>query len=167
MSNIQRTGRGLLPVGGAGFRRDGLRDGRGWSISDGAGAQGLFNFCKNPVGSLELARPDRHHLPTETPELSPVPDVVGDVAREFVRPEFPVALRRGCDLAVPVPMPKAPVDEDHGSVFRQDDVGRSGQAADVDSKPITGPVEQGSHGSFGARVLALDLRHEPAAFRDG
>ena len=59
----------------------------------------------------ELAFPDDDHAPAQTADTGDVFLVVGDVPREFVRPEFPVGLGGGGDLAVPVPVPETAVSE--------------------------------------------------------
>lgn len=68
--------------------------------------------------------------------------IVGDVAGKLVPPELPMALRGCCSLASLMPMPKTPVDEDDRSVLWQDDVGLPWQAGDMDSEPVSSPMEK-------------------------
>jgi hypothetical protein len=61
--------------------------------------------------------------------------ISGDVSIEFLNPKFSVRLGRRRDTAAFVSVPKAAVDEDDRTIFRENDVGLPGQAPSMDSKP--------------------------------
>lgn len=82
---------------------------------------------------LELAFPDDGHAPAEAAEMLAV---VRDVPRELVRPEFPVAFWGGGVLAALVPVPEAAMDEDHGAVLGQYDVGFAGEIRNMEPKAV-------------------------------
>jgi len=88
-----------------------------------------------------------------------MPAVVGDIPRELVRPESPVALGGGGVLASLVPVPEAPVHKDHGPVFGQGDIRLAGEGGNMEPEAMARAMEQRAHGAFRAGVLALDFRH--------
>jgi hypothetical protein len=49
-------------------------------------------------------------------------DVVGNVSVEFCLPPFGAGFWGGGSFAPFMPMPEAAVDEDHGFIFRQDNI---------------------------------------------
>jgi hypothetical protein len=64
-----------------------------------------------------------------------------------------------------VPMPKASMDEDHFSIFREDQVWVAGQIASVQSIAKPPAVQFPPYDHFGPCILALDPGHQGAARR--
>mgnify|MGYP001099814085 CR=1 FL=1 len=85
----------------------------------------------------ELAFPDDGHAPAQAAEAADVPAVVRNVPGELLRPELPVALGGGCNLATLVPVPEAAVDENDGPVFGQDDVRLAGEIRSVEPEAVS------------------------------
>lgn len=63
-------------------------------------------------------------------------------------PEVNARFRRIRELAPPMPVPEAAVDEDHGFVLRQYDVGLAGQVAAVQAEAVAHAVQQRAHGEL-------------------
>ena len=116
-----------------------------------------MNSGKDLVGVPELAFPDDPHAPAQTAEAPDVLLVVRDVPRELLRPELPVALGGGGLLAPLVPVPEATVDEDHGLVFRQNEVRLAGEVRSVEPETVPRAVQQATNLPLRAGVLAPDL----------
>lgn len=82
--------------------------------------------------------------------------VVCNISREFLRPVLPVALGGGCDLASFVPVPETAMDENHGPVFRQDDVRLAGEGGHVKPEAVSRAVQKAADFTLRAGVLAPD-----------
>jgi len=59
-------------------------------------------------------------------------------------------------------MPEAAVNKDHGPVFRQNNIGCSGQIPAMQPEPISDCMESGPDDDFRFCVLAADCSHIPA-----
>jgi hypothetical protein len=79
-------------------------------------------------------------------------------------PKFYSRLRRRRAGASWMTMPEATMDEDHGLVFREYDVGPAWQICTVEAKAISQPVKQAAHCQLGARIRPLHFGHICAAF---
>jgi hypothetical protein len=83
------------------------------------------------------------------------------IPAEFLQPEL--ASIRWC-RAIPatvVPMPEAAVDEDHGFVFRENNIRLSWKVLHMQTEPIPHPMQEAAHDEFRARVLATNPAHVP------
>lgn len=78
---------------------------------------------------------------------------------DFVGPELRVGFWDGVELASLVAVPEAAVDENGGAVSRQDDVGRSGEGADILAEAESAMEQFPADHNFRARVLRPDVRH--------
>ena len=87
--------------------------------------------------------------------------IIGNVPFKLLFPEGFVAFGgRGVFTAF-VPVPETAVDENHGAVFRQDDIRFTRQGADVFADAVAGAVEHGADEDFGFGVFAAYPRHIP------
>lgn len=68
-------------------------------------------------------------MPSQFAELLFVVSIASSVAFNFLFPKCAVGLRYAEFRAVFMAVPEAPMDEDHGPVFRQDNVGPPRQRA--------------------------------------
>lgn len=93
--------------------------------------------------------------------------IVPRVAVELRLPELNAAFWHRRALAVLVPVPEAPVDEDDGLVFRQNDVGRTRQTAHVLSETEPHPMEHRTEPDFNRGVPTPYPAHDPAALHFG
>jgi hypothetical protein len=64
-------------------------------------------------------------------------------------------------------VPKAPVNEDGLSPLAEDNIGTTGQVADVQAIPKACGVKEPAHGHLGRCVLRTHQRHLSAAFEAG
>ena len=62
-----------------------------------------------------------------------------------------------------MPMPEAPMHEDHGLVLWQDNVGFAGQGVDVDAETVAHAVQHRADDQFRLCVAAFDPGHVPTA----
>lgn len=82
-------------------------------------------------------------------------------------PPRPARFRQTEMRAVLVSVPEAAVNEDHGVVFRQDDVGSAGKRfvfRAVHREAVAHAVQHGAQGEFGFRIPPAYPRHDLAAF---
>src|SRR5437762_9045069 len=61
-----------------------------------------------------------------------------------------------------MPMPEAAVNENHGFVFRKNDIRATWQLLSMQPKAITHPMQQPSHSHFRRCILSPDPAHIPA-----
>ena len=115
-----------------------------------------------PYRRLQLALPYGHHPPTHLLQFRLVAFVALLVASDFLLPILAVGMR---DMPVHLmPMPKAPVDENHDTILAQHDVRRTRQPLHVLAVTVTARKEVTPHNPLRLRVLALDFRHDGGAF---
>ena len=106
-------------------------------------------------------------MPPEAKKCSFIPEIPGLVAFDFLFPPSVSRFRQAEVGAVLMPMPEAAVDEDDGAVFRQDEIGFTGEgfvARAVDREAIAEAVEHRTQRQFGFRVPTADARHDLRAF---
>lgn len=105
------------------------------------------------------AFPDGDDVPSALQELVFFLQVAGFIGRDFLFPPCGVGFRYVECRAVFVSAPEASVDEDHGSVFREDDVRFARQkfvAWTVDRESVAEAVEHRAQCEFRLRVPAPD-----------
>ena len=112
---------------------------------------------------VRFALPDHEHVPTLGPQCILVSSVTFDVGAKFVLPVRGPRLRARRSSTPRVPVPEAPVNEDHLAPAREDQVGRPGQVAAVESEAIAESMREPPHAHLGDRVPPLDARHQGAA----
>jgi len=100
-----------------------------------------FQALEDFFGVFELAFPDGEDTPALFSQFADMFFVVGDVALEFLPPEFFVGFRHAGDFAAFMAMPEAAVDEDDGLVLSEDNIGFSGQILPVQAEPVAGAME--------------------------
>lgn len=83
------------------------------------------------------------------------------VLRQFIPPEFDIALRQSGELAIGVlvAMPKAAVDENDRPVLREDDVRFPRQGGLIYSETKSVPVKKGADQNLGAGILRFYSGH--------
>lgn len=119
----------------------------------GAGAQRAF--------------PDGDDVPALLAEGFFVAQVAGTVAVDLAFPPCAAGRGQAEGGTMLMPVPEAAVDEDHGAVFRQDDVGFSGKEyvfRAVDREAVAEPVEHRAQGEFRLGVAPADAGHDLGAF---
>jgi hypothetical protein len=85
------------------------------------------------------------------------------VLRELRIPEFNSRFWCVGKPATSMAMPKTAVYEDDGLPARKDDIGPSGQAATMEPKPKSLPVQHGPNSELGSGVATLDPPHVPTS----
>lgn len=110
--------------------------------------------------ALDLVFPDANYQPTLTAQFPKVAAVPTPVAFDFL---LPVGAERASPTWESPTVPVIAIDEhDH---FRRDEhqVGLTREPTRVFAEPQPACMEQAPDGQLGARVLAPDQRHGPAA----
>ena len=85
--------------------------------------------------------------------------VIGDVSIKFFLPPFGSCFWGGAAVASCMPVPEAAVDKDDGVIFRQNDVGFTGQVFAVPAEAVAGAVEHGADEQFVFRVFTFYRPH--------
>lgn len=102
-------------------------------------------------------------MPAEGADGVFVPEVAGLVALDLRLPEGVAGFREAEVGTVFMPVPETAVDEDDGTVFRQDQVGPAGErpvVRPVDREAVAETVEHGSQGEFRLGVATPDAGHD-------
>ncbi len=120
-----------------------------------------FKFCL----ILCLAFPNDQYVPSEIPETPLHPSIPANVVIEFRLPVLRPGLRTRRSLATGMAMPKASMNKDDLAPRGEDEVGRAGEVASVQTEAIAERVGQAADAHFRFRVLAANARHERAASR--
>lgn len=120
----------------------------------GKALQGLF-----AVPGLELALPHLDDVPTHAAQLEAFGKVALAVALNLGLPEVGAGLGKDGVAAAFMTMPEAAVHEDDGAVLAEHDVGRAGQAADVDAEAEPPGKQVLAHQDLGLGVTAADAGH--------
>jgi len=118
----------------------------------------------------DRALPYRDHMPALFAKRVFVPQVAGAVAIDLEFPPCEPGFRQAEVGTVFVPVPEAAVDEDDGAVFRQDEVGFTGQGTvfrAVDGEAIAEPVEHRAQGEFRLGIATADAGHDIGALFRG
>ena len=76
---------------------------------------------------MKDARPHRHHMPPKPSQLHFVGGIACDVSFNLLFPKGAAGFGHAEFRAMFMPVPEAAMDEDHGAVFGQHDVGRPGR----------------------------------------
>ena len=84
-------------------------------------------------GRFQLTFPDHDHVPAGIPQNAVILLVSGFVCADLVLPEFDIRFRHAEFAAAVVSVPETAVDEDHGLVFPQNDVGSAGDVLHVEA----------------------------------
>lgn len=111
----------------------------------------LMQFCDDSFHcgvedfAFQFAFPDGDYAPGEGFEALVVESVTFFVFPDLIHPEVGVGFGRCVVFAAFVAVPEAAVDEYHGAIFGQEDVGSAGEGLDVDTKAKTGAEERLSH----------------------
>ena len=84
-------------------------------------------------GRFQLAFPDHDHVPAGFPQNAVILLVAFLVGTDLVLPEFDIRFRHDEFAAAVVSVPETAVDEDHGAVFPQNDVGSAGDVLHVEA----------------------------------
>ena len=101
-------------------------------------------------------------MPSQFAELLFVGSIASSVTFNFLFPKCAVGLRHAEFRAMFMPVPEAAMDEDHGAVFGQHDVGPAGQAAiflAIHREAVAKPMEHRAHRKLRLGVAAADARH--------
>jgi hypothetical protein len=102
--------------------------------------------------STRSGRRSSHSHNVLTDHLSRRPPIPHDVRRE---PRLPERRAGGWGRRIPappMPMPEAPVDENHGAAARKDEIRRAGKVADIEPEPVAEPVQNRLEGEIRRRV---------------
>jgi hypothetical protein len=110
-----------------------------------------------------LAFPNHEHTPAELAERGFGAGVTPSIGPEFGYPNGPSGFRSGGPRAALVAVPEATVNEHHGPVSRQDDVGRAGQSPRTHSEAEPGPMKERPDAQFRGGVARADSRHDSAS----
>ncbi len=90
---------------------------------------------------LYLTLPDHQSGPAGSCKPGYVSGISSNVFVEFLLPEFGIRRRTLCPWTPHVSMPKTAMNKDDFLVFRQNDVGISGEVRSVDSKAMAHAVK--------------------------
>jgi hypothetical protein len=105
-------------------------------------------------------------MPPDASKFHSVGGIACDVSFDLLFPKGASGFRYAEFRAMFMAVPEAPMDEDHGPVFRQDDVRPAGQRAVLGAvycESVAKPVEHRSHRKFRLGVAAADARHHERA----
>jgi len=111
----------------------------------------LMQFCDDSFHygvedfAFQFAFPDGDYALGEGFEPLIVQGISFLVFSDLVHPEVGVGFGRCVVFAAFVAVPEAAVDEYHGAILGQDDVGSAGEGLDVDTKAKTGAEERLAH----------------------
>ena len=106
-------------------------------------------------------------MPAELAELVFIPQVAGLVSLDLCPPPVTAGFGEAEIWAILMAVPEAAVDEDDGAVFRQDEVGFSGEGfviRPVDGESVAEAVEHRSQGELRLGVASPDAGHDFGAF---
>ena len=114
----------------------------------------FFNECR-----FQLTFPDHDHVPSGFPQNAVILLVACLVGADFVFPEFDIRFRHDEFVAAVVTVPETAVDEDHGAVFPQNDVGSAGDVLHVQAVAVAVLPQPFADEDFRLGVFAADVRH--------
>ncbi len=125
------------------------------------GVDDLFEW--QACSATDCTFPDMADPPSHDGKCAGNPGITGVVALEFGCPPVSVGGWHTEHGAMVVGMPEAAIDEDDGSVFRQDDVGSAGIASVIDAVAETAGKQCLAHQHFWSGVFCPDMRHDAVA----
>jgi hypothetical protein len=143
----------LAPAGGIVESRRFCRNGRFLRSQDSP------EFCEKAKPLFRLALPYSDHAPAKVGKLTFDAAVPPYISIKFLFPILDIALRHGSFGAVLMPVPETAMHENHGSVFRQDDIGIAGKIVPVEPEPKTVPMKEPAHQQFGSRIGGANFAH--------
>lgn len=111
-----------------------------------------------PRCRFQLALPNRHYSPTHLFQRFLVTSVTLLVALYLLPPKVDIGMRQMPVHLVPVP--KAPVYENHNAILAQHDIRRAGQALHVLTVTVTAREEVTADNPLGFRIPAPYPRHD-------
>lgn len=111
----------------------------------------------------ERALPHRCHAPSRFQQLRLHLPIPSDIGFELGCPELSSGRWRRGVPALFMPMPVAAVHEDHGIVFRQNQIRPSNDVLRVQAISESSRMQGAAQSEFGLRVLPPDPRHHPRA----
>jgi hypothetical protein len=116
---------------------------------------------------LQRTFPNDRRTPSKVAEHRGMACVSGDISLEFLLPIICVFLWSSGVPAAIVPVPEATVNEYHGPVFREDQIGRAWQISYVKPVPESPGEQKGAKHSFRPSIFVANARHYAAALRGG
>ena len=118
-------------------------------------------------GRFQLTFPDHYHFPAGFPQNAVILLVSGFVCADLVLPEFDIRFRHDEFAAAVVPVPETAVDEDHGAVFPQNDVGSAGDVLHVEAVADAVLPQPFADEDFRLGVFAADAGHAVVTLGEG
>lgn len=116
---------------------------------------------------LQGAFPNDSHTPSKVVKHCCMARVPVDISPEFLLPEFAVRLWRGGVATAFVPVPETAVNEYHGPVFREHQIGRARQISYVKPVPKSPGEQNGAKHPLRPSIFPANARHHAAALRGG
>lgn len=136
-----------------------------WIAESGCGEQ-LRDFFDEPLAGTSIfegALPDGDDVPALVEDGGFVAEIAGLIPFDFHGPEIDAGFRKAEGGAILMPVPEAAVNEDNGAVFREDNVGFSGQCfifRAVDCETVAEPVEHRSKSQLWLGVPPANAGHD-------
>jgi hypothetical protein len=93
---------------------------------------------------VDSTLPDHNDSPAEPAQECQITCIASRIAGKFCLPITPITLRL-TGYRTSMSMPKAPVDQDNGPIFSENNVGFTRQGPDVQSESKPGPMKVGPH----------------------
>ena len=115
-------------------------------------SQSLFTCCRT-----QLAFPHSHHFPSHFSQFGLVALVTAAVTSDFILPKFHIRVREMPIDAMPVP--EAPMNENHDSILALHNIGRTRQPFHIFQVTISARIKITAHYKLGLCILAPDLSH--------
>lgn len=128
-----------------------------------ASAQESLDSVGDLVGIAKLAFPDHQYAPVESMELPTIRGVSSSVAFELVEPELAAGSWHDLSVRTAMPVPEAAVDEDHGVMARQHEIGAAGQRPIMQAVTIAHRVDETPNNHLGLRICSADRPHVAAS----
>ena len=101
---------------------------------------------------MSFTLPDLNHAPARLLEFLPGINIPPDVPGEFGNPVFLVRCRHFGKPASSMLVPETPMNEDHRSVFWENQIRRAGQIATMKSESKTETMQNPPHSPFWGSV---------------
>src|ERR1700730_6939664 len=115
--------------------------------------QETFDPLQTSFWSFQIALPHNQHLPPHTPQSSNIALVTFAVTFQLRLPKFQVTFWQAAQSTFRVVVPKAAMDENSLSSFRENDVGTTWQTLNIKAIPITGTVKCSTQYAFRRSML--------------
>lgn len=109
---------------------------------------------------VDLTLPHGEDSPTAAAQRTSLAFVSLTIGRNLLLPKLRVAACGVFPMSAIVTMPKAPIDENHRSVFRQYQVRSTGQTGDMKTVPKPRCMQIFAHGHFWRGILAPHPTHQ-------